>query len=113
MEKDSNEKPIVYEVNELAGIIAGSIVAFVLCAVFVLLGVLCVVFMCGAIVREFQNIQQVPRVITSGPSREELREWFDANPDKAPPAEWYPNGDPWRGITAEEANKMLEDCEVK
>jgi hypothetical protein len=113
MEKDSNEKPVVYEVNELAGIIVGSIVALVLCAVFVLLGVLYVVFMYGAIVREYRNIQQVTPVITNGPSRQQLREWFDKNPDKAPPAEWYPNGDPWRGITAEEANKMLEDCEVK
>jgi hypothetical protein len=97
----------------LAGIIVGSIVALVLCAVFVLLGVLYVVFMYGAIVREYRNIQQVTPVITNGPSRQQLREWFDKNPDKAPPAEWYPNGDPWRGITAEEANKMLEDCEVK
>jgi hypothetical protein len=113
MEKDSNEKPIVYEVNELAGIIVGSIIAFVLCVLFVLLGVLCVVFTYSAIVREYQNIPQVQRVITDGPSREQLREWFDKNPDKAPPAEWYPNGDPWRGITAEEANKMFEDCEVK
>jgi len=56
---------------------------------------------------------QVPRVGPNGPSREQLQQWFDEHPTQAPPAEWYPNGDPWRGITAEEANAMLEDCEVK
>jgi hypothetical protein len=114
MEKDSKEKPIVYGVNELTGIIVGSIIALCLCGIFVLLNVLCLVAMYSAIVREYQNIPSVrPLVKPDGPSREQLREWFDKNPDKAPPAEWYPNGDPWRGITAEEANKMFEDCEVK
>jgi hypothetical protein len=111
---NDNEQPIVYEVNESTGIIVGSIVAFVLCVVFVLFGVLCVVSMYGAIVREYQNIRHVtPRVSPNGPSREQLQQWFDEHPTQAPPAEWYPNGDPWRGITAEEANAMLEDCEIK
>lgn len=57
--------------------------------------------------------RQVPRVSPNGPSREQLQQWFDEHPTQAPPAEWYPNGDPWRGITAEEANAMLEDCAVK
>jgi hypothetical protein len=56
---------------------------------------------------------QVPRMSPNGPSREQLQQWFDEHPTQAPPAEWYQNGDPWRGITAEEANAMLEDCEVK
>ena len=106
-ESSDNEQPVVF-----VGIAVGSVIAIVLCAVFVLLGVLCVMSICGAIVREYQSIQQVTPVITNGPSREQLREWFDKNPEKAPPAEWYPKGDPWRGITAEEANKMLEDCEA-
>ncbi|WP_372897350.1 hypothetical protein [Stieleria sp.] len=36
-----------------------------------------------------------------GPSQEAVREWFRHN-DSAPPANWYPNGDPWRNLTAEE-----------
>jgi hypothetical protein len=37
----------------------------------------------------------------SGPTKEMLREWFRMN-DSAPPAEWYPHGDPWRNLTTEE-----------
>ena len=111
---NDNKEPIVYDVNELAGIIVGSIIALCLCGIFVLLNVLCLVAMYGAIVREYRNIPHVtPRVSPNGPSREQLQQWFDEHPTQAPPAEWYPNGDPWRGITAEEANAMLEDCEVK
>jgi hypothetical protein len=111
---NDNKKSIVYDVNELAGIIVGSIIALCLCGMFVLLNVLCLVAMYGAIVREYQKIPHVtPRVSPNGPSREQLQQWFDEHPTQAPPAEWYPNGDPWRGITAEEANAMLEDCEVR
>lgn len=41
----------------------------------------------------------------AGPSREQVQEWFRAN-DSAPPASWYPNGDPWRGLTAEELERI-------
>jgi len=111
MEKDSNERE---GDGTLIDVVLPSVIAVVLGIIFIPMITLYVVKMYGVIVKEYKAIPSVrPLVNPSGPSREELREWFDKNPDKAPPAEWYPNGDPWRGITAEEANKMLEDCEVK
>jgi hypothetical protein len=111
MEKDSNERE---GDGAMIDVVLPSVIAVVLAIIFIPLITLYVVKMYGEITKAYKAIPSVrPLVKPNGPSREELREWFDKNPDKAPPAEWYPNGDPWRGITAEEANKMLEDCEVK
>lgn len=43
--------------------------------------------------------------------QERAAEYIKTHNGSAPPASWYPNGDPWRNFTAEEANKMLKDCE--
>ncbi len=45
------------------------------------------------------------------PSREKVAEYIETHNGSAPPASWYPNGDPWRNFTAKEANEMLADCE--
>lgn len=43
--------------------------------------------------------------------QEQVAEYIKTHNGSAPPASWYPNGDPWRNFTAEEANEMLKDCE--
>lgn len=45
------------------------------------------------------------------PTQKEVAEYIESHNGSAPPANWYPNGDPWRNFTAKEANEMLTDCE--
>jgi hypothetical protein len=45
------------------------------------------------------------------PTREQVTEYIETHGGSAPPASWYPSGDPWRNFTAKEANEMLKDCE--
>jgi hypothetical protein len=45
------------------------------------------------------------------PSSGKVSEYIETHNGSAPPASWYPNGDPWRNFTAKEANEMLADCE--
>lgn len=42
------------------------------------------------------------------PSREEITKYIEANNGSSPPANWYPNGDPWRNFTAKEADEWLQ-----
>jgi hypothetical protein len=37
------------------------------------------------------------------PKQAEVQEYIEKHNGSAPPANWYPNGDPWRGITAKES----------
>lgn len=45
----------------------------------------------------------------SGPSREQVSRYMQSHNNSAPPASWYSNGDPWRNLTAKEANQALGD----
>lgn len=48
---------------------------------------------------------------TENPSREKVAEYIETHNGSAPPASWYPNGDPWRNLTAKETSEMFSDCE--
>lgn len=48
-----------------------------------------------------------------GPSPERVERFIREHNGSAPPAKWYPNGDPWRNFTAEEADKLHEPDEQK
>ncbi len=48
---------------------------------------------------------------TTAPTPEEAAEYIRTHNGSTPPASWYPNGDPWRNLTAKEAEEMLKDCE--
>ena len=45
------------------------------------------------------------------PTRAEVAEYIETHNGSAPPASWYPNGDPWRNFTAKETSEMFSDCE--
>lgn len=51
-------------------------------------------------------------IIIVNPTREQVTEWLHSHNGSAPPASWYPNGDPWRGLTAEELESMFEETDV-
>lgn len=43
-----------------------------------------------------------------GPSREKVQRYIREHNGSAPPAERFPNGDPFRNLTAEEAIRLME-----
>ncbi len=45
----------------------------------------------------------------TGPSRQQVTQYMQSNNGSAPPASWYPNGDPWRNLTAKEVNEAFGD----
>lgn len=45
----------------------------------------------------------------TGPSPAKVRQYMRDHNGSAPPADWYPNGDPWRGLTTEELEAMEPD----
>lgn len=45
----------------------------------------------------------------TGPSREQVSRYMQSHNNSAPPASWYPNGDPWRNLTAKEASEAFGD----
>jgi hypothetical protein len=45
----------------------------------------------------------------TGPSRQQVTQYMQSNNGSAPPASWYPNGDPWRNLTAREVNEAFGD----
>lgn len=47
------------------------------------------------------------------PSRTKVEQYIRDHNESAPPAKWYPNGDPWRNPTAEEMNQLHEPDEQK
>jgi hypothetical protein len=61
----------------------------------------------------YERLNQAEAKRISPPTQKEVAEYIETHKGSAPPASWYPNGDPWRNFTAREANEMLKDCEVK
>jgi hypothetical protein len=43
----------------------------------------------------------------TGPSRRQVAQYMQSHNNSAPPARWYPKGDPWRNLTAKEVNEAL------
>lgn len=63
------------------------------------------------VVSFFGASEQVKKSDIQKPTRENVAKYLKEHNNSAPPASWYKNGNPWRGLTADEANTMLEDCE--
>lgn len=81
--------------------------AFLVGAVFGL--VILIVGMASLLVEQFIERRKLAPV--SEPTQQQVTEYIESHNGSAPAAEWYPNGDPWRNFTAEEANEMLEGFE--
>jgi hypothetical protein len=43
------------------------------------------------------------------PTQADVAEYIKTHNGSAPPPSWYPNGDPWRNLTAKELEAMFEE----
>lgn len=72
-------------------------------------GVIMLAFIAWMGYLEYLQHQHRYRIGPNGPTREQVQKWLEENNNSAPPKEWYPNGDPWRNLTAEEVNEMFKE----